>query len=249
MKNMSRAAFGVAVLAATVVGPVRADDPKPFPSDFGLAAPIIATGNTVWVDYYGWEPTTIYGHTIWAMTQDQYDMNVANDCFAWSIGAACAQGIQLFTKPYLEEGGLNPYLAAPLSTSFSWAAGTEIIFALMINQSLNSNEFTWLFSGSPSRNDHVDGYSHLAYFGTDGVPGNLGVGVIPGTVGMHLFGWEDAEYSWSDWDFDNAIMAIHFDSIDPPQETVPEPATMTLLATGLAGLAAARRRRQAPKAG
>jgi hypothetical protein len=36
---------------------------------------------------------------------------------------------------------------------------------------------------------------------------------------------------------------ITFDP-DRPQETVPEPATMTLLATGLAGMAAARRRRK-----
>jgi hypothetical protein len=35
---------------------------------------------------------------------------------------------------------------------------------------------------------------------------------------------------------------ITFDG-DRPQETVPEPATMTLLATGLAGMAAAKRRR------
>jgi hypothetical protein len=251
---MARTRNALIAAMALLATPAFADDPeKPFGQDFGLASPLLATGSNLVVTYYGSEATTVFGHTLWAFTASQFQANLTNECYWWNAGAACGgvSGYALGTKAYGDaSAGLldTPLVNAPIT----WTPGTEVIFALMVNQ---NDGFNWFFSGDPTR--HTPAYSwpsseplaHLAYFGTGGVPGNLGVGTIPGTEGQFLFGFEDVRYTPSDWDFNNAIFAVEFGGIDPPAEVVPEPATMTLLASGLLGLAAAqRRRRRSPEA-
>ena len=93
--------------------------------------------------YFGWEETTVFGHTIYAMTVGQYDANKALGCFQFYefYRAACRAsstdlgallGDPLFTKPL----GVASYTipSPPLSISLPWASGEEIVFALRVYQ-------------------------------------------------------------------------------------------------------------------
>ena len=243
----------LAALPVSAARTLQADaPPKAFPTNFGLSTPIWAISPTIGVTYYGWEGTTVFGHTLWAFSAQQYAANLASGCFFWNPSPSCGgiTGVSIATKPY--GAASSPNLPnsgppGPIYTTFGWTPNTEIIFAIAVNQ---LDGFNWFFSGDPSRN--ADGFGHVAYFDPvqwpNGVPGNQGVGVIPQTAGLALFGFEDVIYEHSDWDFDNVLFGVDQDSIDPPTEVVPEPGTMLLMATGMAGMAALRRRRRPPPA-
>lgn len=239
MRKPARIITLLSLIGTLAAAPARANNPA-FPTDFGLSGAIVATGSQFTATYYGWEATTVFGHTIWAFSVAEYNQNLADGCFAWNPSCS-ATGTQLFSKP----NGVAPntYLNTPLQSSFNWTLGTEIVLALMVDQ---VDGFNWFFSGDPARND--DGFAHLAYFPQalfpNGVPGNGGQGFVPQTAGKNLFGFEDVTYAYSDWDFDNAIFALDANTINPLGDVVPEPATMTLLAAGLAGLSAAQFRRR-----
>lgn len=108
-----------------------------------------------------------------------------------------------------------------------WTIGEEVVFSILVRRTWAPVETPTYFSGAGSRNR--DGAVHVRFF----------EGTEAGWIGV---GFEDLDEDWDNVDSDFNDVAFEVKGVST--SVVPEPMTVTLLLTGLAGVGIFARRRR-----
>lgn len=207
-----------AILGTIVLAGATAQAATAAPNLFAWVSPstFVATGNSVTVNF------------LYSLAAQNNELR-----FFASVGGSSTL---LLTVPGTDP--LAPGTSTPMSATFAAVPGDEILFGICSGYSgTPCNEMIWYMG--PGTNN-TDGGVHAAILSAatwNGLPDTP----INATPGYLVFGFEDRPLASSDLDYNDLVFEV-----TGVETTVPEPATMGLVAIGLVGLAAAsgRRRRQ-----
>lgn len=171
----------------------------------------------------GWTVNSIFGNFLTDLTWSTANYEIRTGMSVGDGGSIVAFGNGLAASQVATGTtafGLTEYRATITGLSIFLAPGTYWLGMAPISAGANGI-YVSTTSGAGGSNANIDG---LALFNSAFFGANFGSSTDQGTGSNFSYG---------------------VDGLDGGQEVVPEPATMTLLATGLAGMAAARRRKAA----
>lgn len=179
----------------------------------------------------GWTINSVFGNFLSNFTWSTADFEIRTGVSLGNAGSLVASGSGAATQVATGRSGLgfDEYTATISGLSIFLNPGTYWLGVSVVGSGNNGNDRAFLSttSGTNGSNATIDGvaYFNSTFFfanfatasGQTGTPSDFSLGVDGAGSGQSTGG----------------------------DDVVPEPATMTLLATGLAGMAAARRRRAA----